>query len=173
MDMKRMALCMLAVLLVATFPVPGAADQLPGVFSGNMISRFANASCGTASATQPRFVGGVQTNAGNITIFVDFANSIPTPVVNPVLGNGNCTTATAQISGASFDVCYFTAITANQVFIATITDTNHNGRIDGGEGFLSADFIAHGAALGHIVLRAPADGACGGTLEFDSGFTRR
>ncbi len=171
--MKRMGLCMLAVLLVATFPVPGAADQLPRVFSADMISNAANASCGQVSATQPTFIGGVMTNPGNITIFVDFTNSLPTPVVNPPLGpGGHCGSGVS--AGGSFDVCRVAPFSTTLVFLATITDTNKNGRIDGGEGFLSGNFIAEGDALGHIALVEPAKGDCtGGTTRFESGFTRR
>ncbi len=167
--MKWMALCILAVLPVAIFPVPGAADQLPGSYAADMV-RFnpSFATCGQAFASQPTYVGGVQTRPGNITINVDFTNSLPTPVVNPSLPVGDCSTSAGLLPGASFDVC-----TIFLTYITTITDTNKNGRIDGGEGFLSGDFIPHGAPVGVLFLLAPANGACGGSPEFFSGFHRR
>ncbi len=173
--MKRMALCMLAVLLVAVFPTPGAADQLPGSYAADMISsNFANATCGQAFVSQPTYVGGVQTRPGNITINVDFTNSLTTPVVNPPLASGNCSTTIPLLPGASFDVCYLTLGTSPTVtYITTVTDTNKNGRIDGGESFLSGDFLPHGNALASLLLFAPADATCGGTLQFQSGFHRR
>jgi hypothetical protein len=171
--MKRTGLCILAVLLVATFSVPAAADQLPGIYSTDVISNFANATCGQAFVNQPTFVGGVQTRPGNITIFVDFANSLPTPVVNPALATGNCTTNSGQVAGATFDVCYV-GLPLSLGFVTTISDTNKNGRIDGGEGFISAEFIPHGTALGAFWLEAPGNGTCGdGSIEFASGYHRR
>jgi hypothetical protein len=161
-------------LLVATFSVPAAADQLPGIYSTDVISSFANATCGQAFVNQPTYVGGVQTRPGNITFFVDFANSLATPSVNPPLGTGNCTTNSGQVAGASFDLCYIGLNPLSVNFVATLTDANKNGRIDGGEGFLSAEFIPHGNALGAFWLEAPGNGTClDGTIEFVSGYHRR
>lgn len=179
--MKRALLCIATVFLVATFPVPGGADLLPGQYIANVISNDSPffGSCGKVLFNEPTFVGGVKTNEGLLAISFDFGDAITPPVTNPATPTGNCSPY-GPPAGSSFDLCRLIRFAGNSafVFIKTLTDLNSNGQIDGAEGMITGPALNAAFPTGpgippvltSLVVFDSYDGSCTGNLLYGTGF---